>query len=96
MPEATATLAVWVTAGASDDAIVGLRDGMIHIRVAAPPREGRANAAVADLLARSLKLPKSRAHVAKGYTSRRKQVEVQGISSEEAMRVLGLGPRSAA
>jgi uncharacterized protein (TIGR00251 family) len=92
MPKATAIIAVWVTPGASGDRVVGLREGAIHLRVSAPAREGRANAAAEELLARSLGLPKSSVRVVRGHTSRRKLLSVQGLAPEDVLRGLGLGP----
>jgi uncharacterized protein (TIGR00251 family) len=45
---------------------------ILRVRVAAPPVEGKANAALRDFLARSLGLPKSKVTLAKGETSRYK------------------------
>ena len=90
MPDATARIAVWVTPGAATDDVVGLREGAVHIRVSEPAREGRANAAVEELVASRLKVPKGRVRVVRGLASRRKQVAVQGLTSVEVLRLLGL------
>ena len=67
----------------------------MHIRVSAPARNGRANAAVEALLAQTLKAPKSAVRVIRGHSSRRKLVEVKGLTSHEAMVRLGQGPQTA-
>ena len=90
MPETTATISVWVTPGASSEGIAGLREDAVHLRVSAPARDGRANAAVQELLAHSLNLPKRRVQIVRGHMSRRKLVVVEGLSSEEVLRQLGL------
>ena len=64
--------------------IVGWRaDGTLSVRVAAPPVEGRANAAVAALLAGALDLRPSAVRVERGARGRDKLVQVEGLSLEE-------------
>jgi uncharacterized protein len=73
---------------AARDEIVGWRDGVLRIRVAAPPQDGRANAALEALLAAMLGLRKSAVHVATGHASARKRVEIDGIDRAELDRRL--------
>ena len=51
--------------------------------MAAPPERGRANAAVVELVAGVLGLPRSAVAVVSGHGSRRKVVEVQGLTDAE-------------
>jgi len=69
---------VWVVPGASTSEIVGEHDGALRIRVSAPPERGKANRAVARLLAE--RLPGHRVTVVAGSKGRRKQVLVEGAS----------------
>jgi uncharacterized protein len=64
---------------AARDEIVGWRDGVLRVRVAAPPQGGRANAALEALLAATLGVRKSAVRVAAGHGSARKRVEIDGI-----------------
>ncbi len=73
---------------ASRDRIVGYRDGALRVSVTAPPVEGKANAAVVELLADALGIAKSRVRVVRGHTSRDKLVGVDGIGEEEVRRML--------
>lgn len=50
----------------------------LKVAVAAPPEDGRANAALVALLARDWRVPKSRVHVVGGATARGKLVRVEG------------------
>lgn len=68
---------VWVVPGASRDEIVGEHDGALKVRVTAPPERGKANEAVARLLAELL--PGHRVTVVAGMSGRRKQVLVDGV-----------------
>jgi uncharacterized protein (TIGR00251 family) len=69
--------------GAKSDGIVGLREGILHVRVTAPPRKGQANQALLALIARELGVSKSDLAIIRGYTSRNKSLEVRGLSPEE-------------
>ncbi len=61
--------------------IVGWRDGVLLIRVTAPPLQGRANAAVCRLLADELGVARSAVTVLAGARGRDKRLRVQGVSS---------------
>ena len=51
-------------------------DGVLVARVAAPPVDGKANAAVCALIAEAYGVPKSRVTVVRGARSREKVVRV--------------------
>lgn len=65
---------------------------LLKARVAAPPADGAANAALLRLLAKTLGVPKSAVTIAAGASSRVKRVEIAGDSAtlarllEEACR----------
>lgn len=83
-----ARIHVRVTPRASRDELAGWREGVLRVRVAAPPVEGRANDAVARLLAKALGVPKSAVGIMSGAGAREKLVEVAGIEQDEALRRL--------
>ncbi len=58
---------------------------ILHVWVHAPPVEGAANDAVIALLARRLGVPLNRITVARGATSRHKQVRIAGLTREEIL-----------
>jgi len=89
-----ARIRVRLTPRAARDAIAGWQDGVLRVRVTAPPVEGRANAALERLLAGALGLPKTAVRVVGGAQSRDKTVAVEGITQEEALRRLGEAGRS--
>jgi uncharacterized protein (TIGR00251 family) len=78
-----ALLSVRVQPRASRDEIVGWREGVLRVRVTAPPLEGRANAAVAALLAGALGVRPSAVRVVRGETGRDKVVSVAGLAPGE-------------
>ena len=70
--------------------IVGWRtDGTLSVRVAAPPVEGRANAALAALLAGALDLRPSAVTVVRGAHGRDKLVRVVGLTAAEVRQRIG-------
>jgi uncharacterized protein (TIGR00251 family) len=56
---------------------VGLHDGALRVRLAAPPVDGAANEAMVQWLARSLGLPQRAVELVQGQTSRRKRLHAQ-------------------
>ncbi|MFH1140507.1 MAG: DUF167 domain-containing protein [Chloroflexota bacterium] len=81
-------LALHVQPNAKRSEILGLANGVLRVRVAAPAKEGRANEALIDLLAALLTVPKARIRIVQGLTARNKVVAVQGLSQEEALQRL--------
>ena len=65
-----------VTPRASTNAIAGERDGVLLVRVTAPPVEGKANGAVVALLAKALGTPRGAVQVVGGASARTKRVSV--------------------
>jgi len=80
---------VRVTPNAGEDAVAGcaLRDdgsAILQLRVKAVPDKGRANAAAAALMARTLGVPKSAVSLISGATARLKSFSVAGPADELA------------
>jgi len=69
---------------ASRDEILGWQDGVLRVRVAAPPVEGAANARVVALVARALRIAPSTVRVVRGKRGRDKLVRITGLGDEEA------------
>jgi uncharacterized protein (TIGR00251 family) len=72
------TFAVRVVVRASFSGIVGVRDGALRVRVAAPPVEGAANKELIKVLAKSFKLPLKAVEIVSGVNSKSKTVRIQG------------------
>ena len=87
---ATGDLHVRVQPRAKRDEVVGERAGAIVIRLAAPPVDGKANAALCAFIAKAAKVPRSRVKIVRGQTSRDKVVRVEGVTREELRRALGV------
>jgi uncharacterized protein (TIGR00251 family) len=77
------TLHLRVTPNAGRDGLDGVLardDGnfVLAVRVKAVPEDGKANAAVVALFAKSLRLPKSLIAVTAGHTARQKTLAIDG------------------
>jgi uncharacterized protein len=81
-------LSVKVVPRASRDALLGWKETVLRVAVAATPERGRANHAVEALLADALDLPRTRVRVVVGHTSPRKMIEVEGLDEVEVRRRL--------
>ena len=76
-------LSVVVVPRAGRSAIEQLADGAIQVRVAAPPVDGAANAALLRFLAGALDVPRSRLEIVSGTSSRRKRIVITGLTTAE-------------
>lgn len=86
----SATIAVRVQPRARRDEIVGVRDGVLVVRVTAPPVDGRANEAVSRVLAQALGVRASSVGVRHGARSRDKLVGIEGLDQASVDASLGL------
>jgi uncharacterized protein (TIGR00251 family) len=83
-------LKLHVVPGARQTAVAGLHGDRLKIKVAAPPEKGRANDALLEFLARSLKMPRQAVQLASGATSRAKVVAVHDLSPDLKPRLAAL------
>ena len=86
-----ATISVRVQPRSRSDALVGLRDGVLVVRVVAPPLDGRANDALCRLLADLLGVRRSRVTIVRGERARDKVVAIEGIDQPAADAAIRLG-----
>jgi uncharacterized protein len=68
---------------ARTNAVLGERAGALRIAVTAPPEKGKANAAVAALLAEICSCPVSQVSLLTGQASRQKRFLIEGITHGE-------------
>ncbi len=88
MPTKPARIYVEAQPNARQNAVVGSQNGVLKLKIAAPPIGGKANEALVRFLAELLDIPKSDLAVEKGQSSRHKTVSVRGLKQEEADRRL--------
>lgn len=69
-------LSVSVVPNAKRTEVVGLHDGDLRVRLAAPPVDGKANDSLTAWVAEQLHLPKRAVRLLRGMSSRQKQLEI--------------------
>jgi uncharacterized protein (TIGR00251 family) len=70
--------------------ICGLLDGMLKIKVSAPPEKGKANQCLLKFLAQELDVKKNAVSIISGKTSPVKHVQISGISADTLLKKLNL------
>ena len=68
--------------------VCGLLDGMLKVKVAAPPEKGKANQCLLKFLAKELSVKKNAVSILSGKTSPIKQIRIVGISAETLLKKL--------
>lgn len=76
-------LQVRAHAGARRNALEGIRDGALRVSVTQQPENGKANKAIAKLLAKRLKIASSKLQLLSGATHSRKKFLVLGATLDE-------------
>lgn len=84
------TLAVRAQPNARKDAILGERAGALRVGVSAAPERGKANAAIAKVLADAFQCRSSAFRLLAGETSRDKRFLIIGIAPDELARRIRL------
>lgn len=82
-------LRVYVQPRASRTELAGRHGEDLKIRLAAPPVDNAANEALVEFLATTLGLPRRAIKLVAGGTSRRKTLEIEGLSEAELRARLG-------
>jgi uncharacterized protein (TIGR00251 family) len=83
---------LWIKAvpGASRDQIGGTLGDRLKIRITAPPEAGRANDAIGQLLARTLKIKPRQITIETGASSPEKTVRIQRMNVDLLRATLGV------
>ena len=90
MESPSAQLPVRLQPRAGSDEIGGLRDGVLLVRVTAPPVGGRANRALCKLVARRAGVAPSRVAIVRGAHARDKLLRVAGVDERTLRAALGI------
>jgi uncharacterized protein (TIGR00251 family) len=83
-----ALLSVRVQPRAKRSEVVGEREGAVVVRVAAPPVDGKANAALCRFVAEAAGVPRGAVHVVRGESGRDKLLRIEGRDVEAVRRAL--------
>lgn len=81
------TLTLHIQPGAKRTECAGMYGDALKIRLAAPPVDGKANAALIDYIAERLDCGRAAVTLKSGQTSRRKVLAVSGCSAEAVARL---------
>jgi uncharacterized protein len=81
-------ITVHVQPNAGRNAVVSLDDGILRVKIAAPPVEGKANQQLIIFLSKVLNLRKSDISIDKGTTGRNKLLTIVGIERDELEKLL--------
>ena len=82
-----ARLTLHIQPGARKTEIVGLYGDALKIRLAAPPVDGKANAALMEFIADRLGIPRRAVCLISGQTSRRKTLELGTLPPDVEQRL---------
>jgi uncharacterized protein (TIGR00251 family) len=83
------TLTLHIQPGAKKTEVAGEHGDALKIRLAAPPVDGKANAALLAFIAERLGVSRSAVTLKSGQTSRRKVLLVAGAPADTVRRLLG-------
>ncbi|SRR3989440_8357809 len=86
--EGTVIFSVRVQPRASKDEIAGEMGGALKVRLRAPAVEDRANEALVEFLAQLLKTPRSAVRILSGERSRKKRIEIHGVTRQQILALL--------
>ena len=70
--------------GSKRNEVIRFEDGVWHLKIAAPPTEGKANKELIEFLSRIMDISKSRISIDKGATGHRKLIQLEGMTKETA------------
>lgn len=68
--------------------ISGFNNGILRIKISAPPVKGKANRELIAFLSQLLGTSKDNISIIKGHTARNKVVAIDGLSKESALELL--------
>lgn len=82
-------LVLHIQPGAKKTEVVGRHGDALKIRLAAPPVDGKANAALIAYIAAKVGAGRTAVEVISGQTSRAKRLRVTGIAPADVLEALG-------
>ncbi len=83
-----AKLIVRVSPNARQNQVTGFEDGVLHVRIAVPPVEGKANEVLIKFLSAQLGVSKSRVVIEKGLSGKTKTIAIRGLTQSQIVKRL--------
>ncbi|MGB2798609.1 MAG: DUF167 domain-containing protein [Dehalococcoidia bacterium] len=93
MSQNQTNITVQIQPNAKRNEVLGFEDGVLRVKIAAPPVRGKANKELIDFLSGLLGVNKSSITIEKGVTSRRKVIAIEGLSQAQILQRLGAESR---
>lgn len=87
--ETQAIITVQVQPNASQNKITRFEDGVLYLKIAAPPVKGQANKALLEFLSSITGIRKSNLIIEKGMTGKRKVIVINGLTQDQVVKQLG-------
>jgi uncharacterized protein (TIGR00251 family) len=88
VPKEQIRITVHVQPNANQTKLTGFRDGILQVRIAAPPVKGKANHELVRFLSSLLDLSQSNISVEKGVTGKKKTVAISGLGQDRVFSLL--------
>jgi uncharacterized protein (TIGR00251 family) len=82
---------VQVRPNSSRNEVLGFRDGVLHIKIAAPPIKGKANQELIAFMSDILGVGRSNLAIEKGITSKRKIIRITGLTQSQVIECIQKG-----
>ncbi|NIO10558.1 MAG: YggU family protein [Anaerolineales bacterium] len=82
------TLRVTVQPNAPENQVVGFHGEALKVKVTAPPKEGKANQKLIEVLAERLGVKRSNIEIIRGQTSRNKVLRIWNVNPNAVRRAL--------
>lgn len=85
---------IWVRVqpNASQNAVLGFKDGFLQVRITTPPIKGEANQELIKYLSHILGISKHHLTIEKGMTSKRKAISISGLTPNQVKERLDCTP----
>ena len=87
--EIQAKITVQVQPNASQNKITRFEDGVLYLKIAAPPEKGQANKVLLEFLSSITGIRKSNLTIEKGITGKRKIIVINGLTQDQVVKQLG-------
>jgi uncharacterized protein (TIGR00251 family) len=93
--ERQVNITVQVQPNARSNAVLGFEDGVLHLKIAAPPVKGKANRELIEFLSKLLGVSRGSINIERGITGRRKVIAIAGHDPDKIIeRIKRSGAKS--
>lgn len=89
------SITIQVQPNARRNEVLGFEDGILHVKIAAPPVKGKANRELIEFLSQLLGVSKGSINIERGITGRRKVIAIAGYDPDKIIeRIKRSGAKS--